>query len=173
MGTYLKKPVRPLVRFLSDNLTERDYLWWGNFAYALPLCVYVNYLPMYRMRPALAGSLCIPYPTFIGERKCPRKRFRQHAFFVFAPGAINTSFKRPYTDALFKDNAFFIPLKDALGRLEYRGERIFLLGYDWARSGGLDENSRRLKETLDRSFPCTGEHNFDGIHVYIYEVRAK
>jgi len=173
MGTYLKKPVRPLVRFLADNFGDHDYLWWGNVSCAFPFCVYVNYLPEYRIRYALAECMCIPYPSFLDERESPRKRFRQRAFFVFAPGIINTSFKRSYTHAIFRKTIFYISLEDALARLEHNGGKLFFLGYDWARSGSLDENSSRLKEFLDSSFFCKEENDFDGIHLYVYEVRGK
>ena len=133
VGTYVKKPVRPVVNFINNNIGPSDILAFTN--------------------PSLQPSF-----HFYSEYKT------RWSYCFFDPQLMETSWQRLYCESKFN-----VPFHK-IDNLEFNS--LWVLSSDWARSGGLDENSQSVKSWLDNNFQQEMKKEFDGLWVFKY-VRKK
>ncbi|MFA5199862.1 MAG: glycosyltransferase family 39 protein [Candidatus Omnitrophota bacterium] len=80
--------------------------------------------------------------------------------FIFAPGMIDSSWNRPYTTS---ERAFCV---SDIGNLNF--SRLWIIASSWSRNGILDDNSREVKDWLDKNFKLDFSEEFDGLWVFRY-----
>ncbi|HCD39172.1 MAG TPA: hypothetical protein DEQ77_10765 [Candidatus Omnitrophica bacterium] len=49
-----------------------------------------------------------------------------------------------------------------------KSERLWVISSDWERSGNLDENSRAVKDWLDKNLRLELSEDFDGLWIFRY-----
>jgi 4-amino-4-deoxy-L-arabinose transferase-like glycosyltransferase len=141
-GTYLKKPFKPLVHFLKQNMKADDYLLFG---YLAPFCPLVHYLGY------------------------PKNRYRSTIFYVYDTGVNNSDYERPYQEVLGY-STFHRPMEEILSKIKReKVKTVYFLGGDWPRDGQLDENSQKVKEFLDKNLKLINARDFDGVELFTYE----
>ncbi len=138
IGTYIKKPFKPLVKFLKKNLTQSDILVITHQSIFPPLKFYWKY-----------GDKKVTFPF---------------AYYVYDPNIKNTNWQRPYR----KSKIFIPKNKLLNIIEKKKVKRIFLLGCDWPRSGNLDENSKSIKKLLDENLKLLDILDFEGIRLFVY-----
>ena len=86
-----------------------------------------------------------------------------NARYLFAPQILDTSWKRP-----LEENNYYISIRK-ISSLKFK--RLWVVCSDWARSGGLDENSSIVKEALDSKFVQIFSREFTGLWIYAYQLK--
>jgi len=147
-GVYLKKPVRPLVRFLKGALGPDDFIVYGNHSLFFPLMAYF---------------------LFDKDLKIPLERVYDSFVILSDAQGINEDSRRAYATKMYRNN-FFVPWETFQRKVNARS-RLFFIGCTWSRNGELDVNSTRMKELLDRRFEKIRELDFDGVRLFVYKDR--
>ncbi len=111
LGSYTKKPVRPAVKYLWDNIKPEDEIAGFTNASALPGALFYGKVPDY--------------------------------YFVIDPVIQDTTWKR---SRLIEGTTV-----SCSNMLRLKFKRLWIIASDWARSGGLDENSISVKAWLDKN----------------------
>ncbi len=145
-GVFIKKPFRPLAKFLKDNLnTKKDFLILGNHSSTAPLGYYLG---------------------------MPQKEFFTFSSFVFDPDILDANTQKPY-QKIYKEIEFFVSKDKILDIVKTEPGKIFFIGCDWPRSSNLDKNCKSIKKSLDKNLELEDKKDFDGLRVFIYEQRSK
>lgn len=143
-GVYLKKPIKPAVKFIEKNSGPEDIIAFTHDSVKLPFIWY---------------SEGRSYVFFGGYKKGKKPSFGRFRF-IFGPESVTPSYKQPR-----KESEFNVPLVK-VSELEFK--KLFVLACDWPRSGSLDDNSSTVKEKLDEIFNLEMKREFDGLWVYVY-----
>jgi len=128
IGTYIKKPVKPLIKFIDENSKGDDIIAFTNR----------STLPSFR----LFSSKTREYYEF------------------YDPGLPDTDWNRP-----FKETPYCIPKR----KVPFlKTSRIWVIASDWSHDGGLDEQSKSVKEYLDKTMNPVSSKNINGNWVFQY-----
>lgn len=112
LGTYLKKPVRPIVRYLKEHVHfEDEIVAFTNDSARYGVEYYGKSIPNY---------------------------------YFFDVKILDTTWQKPVAD-----DESNVPT-DRIKRLKFN--KLWVIFSDWARSGGLCENSKAVKVWLDANF---------------------
>ena len=128
MGTYIKKPVKPLIKFMEENARHDDMVAFTNHS---------------------------TLPSFKLYSKKPRRYYE-----FFDPALPNTDTDRP-----IKESAYIIP-KQKVPLL--KAKRIWVIASNWSHDGGLDEQSKSVKNYLDKKMILGLSENIDGNWIFLY-----
>lgn len=132
MGTYIKKPIKPLVEFIEKNLRPEDIIAFTNHSTQPSFVLYAN------------------------------DKTRNYYDF-FDPELYDTDWNRP-----IEEDEYYIP-KQKISLLKTR--RIWVIASNWRHDGELDEQSKSIKEYLDKEMTLSLAKNIHGKWVYLYERR--
>lgn len=129
LGTYIKKPIRPIAEFLEKKTGAQDII------------------------------------AFTNESTMPSLRFYSQGrlasfYYLFDPKFPDTSWQRQ-----IQENSYRVPFYK-IGNFNFN--RLWLISSDWARSGQLDENSRSVKDWLDKNFKLNFVKEFHGLWLFRY-----
>lgn len=139
-GSYIKKPVKPLVNFLTGNVKKEDYIVFSHLGAMLPVSFYLH---LYNQSP-----------------------LRSQTIYAYDPGIVDTAWQRPYQE-IFKHDDLFKP-KGEISGITGREGRVFFIGGDWKRDGTLDDNSKSIKDYFDSRLRIQRAIDFEGIKLYVY-----
>ncbi len=143
MGTYAKKPFKPMARFLVLN-NSPDTIY-----------VITHTAPLF---PLLYYSQSPPEVVF------------SKSFFCYDPNALDTSTHMPFqqwSNLIKSPN--LLPINTIISMAKRNNRRIILIGSTWLRDGKLDENSQNVKNSFDKNFKKDRELIIDGVKICIYE----
>lgn len=131
LGTYIKKPFKPIVQFIQANLRQGDIV--GVTSASPPL---------------------LPSLSFYSRDKIA-------FYYFFSPGMIDTNWKRPISEDEYR-----LPVHK-IDALDFK--RLWIISCDVGlRSGGLDENSKKVKDWLEKRLKLEFAREFDGLWLFRY-----
>lgn len=129
IGTYIKKPIKPIAEFLEKNTGPQDLI-------------------------AFTNESVMPSLGFYSQGKL------SSFYYFFDPEFPDESWQRP-----IEESKYCVPFYK-IRNLNFNG--LWLLSCDWARSGQLDENSRSVKDWLDKNFKLDLVREFNGLWIFRY-----
>jgi hypothetical protein len=130
IGTYIKKPIRQIVKFIEDRFKSHDIIVFTN----------VSTMP--------------PFRFYCQNRMGP-------IYYFFDPELLDTSWQRPIPES---ETVIPISKIDSI-----KAKRLWVVCSDWSRSGDLDENSRAVKNWLDKNLNLSRVKQFEGLWLFRYE----
>lgn len=142
MGTFLKKPFKPLAAFLKKELKDGDRLLCGYSAPVYPLDYYLTQ---------------------------DDKKSSFLPLLAYDPYAQDPDTRRPFT--MVRKKSFYITKDNAAALLKDDGARIFYIGGKFQRDGSMDENSQSVKAFFDEKLKLLEEKDFDGLRLFVYKKR--
>ena len=142
-GAFLKKPFKPLVKFINKNLQEEnDYVV---LSYSAPLFPLIHYA------------------------KRSVKEINTFAFYAYDPDLRDTNLAKPFRE-IFKNCDRFFPIDTALATIKTNNGKVFFIGGTFQRDGRLDKNSRSVKDAFDKNLILMQDLDFDGLRLFIYKI---
>jgi len=139
-GTPLKKPIKPIVKFISENAGPNDIIAFTNDSIALTFLWYSQKRDIYSLK----------------KLKDDPGSYR----FFFGPQDLVPSYKLPR-----RENKFNVPLHK-INNLEFK--RLWVLSGSFLRDGNLDKNCSIVKKWLDENFKLELKKEFYGMWIYRY-----
>ncbi len=142
MGTFIKKPIEPLVACLKARLTPDSLFIFGNNA-VIPMVLYYS-----RISADAARAI---------------------SYFSYDPAIVDDNTQLLFGQ-LDKSLQFpFLKSKDALiEMIKNKRIKVFFIGGRFQRDGLLDKNSESVKDALDKNLDIVEDLTVDGTRISIY-----
>jgi len=141
VGVHIKKPIKPIVKFLEDNMEPQDIIAFTSRSILCPFYFYSTkkYFFYYFFDPA-----------------CPSD---------FLQRPLVESYPSDFSQTALVDSGFVIPLQKVNS---LQAKRIWVISSDWARSGKLDGNSQSVKNWLDKQLKLEFSKELEGVWIFRY-----
>lgn len=144
-GAYIKKPFRPIARYLMDKFNSEDHV-------------------IALTTPGIEEPLAYYFRRH--DKDFPQVNHWNIEYYFYISGAQDgywhNIFKREHRN----------PKEIDLGTADVKklgDKKIVLISGSWSRDGAMDENSRAVEEWMKSRFRKISEKEFDGIFVSLYE----
>lgn len=138
-GAHLKKPIKPVVKFIEDNLEVEDEIVFTNDSVEPPFRFYSH-------REEPFNFLFVPGKVFGTFSRRPI----YEGDIIYEGGIIYEGLISVYK----------------LSNLEF--DRLWVISCNWPRDGNLDGNSQAVKDFLDRNLKLEFIQEFDGLWIFRY-----